>query len=149
KPEGKNDYGPQKAEGRAKTLRRSLQGGGESPQGNTSKEETAPAGVDIADPGRLSRAFAPGLTQKCRTSKKRGESTRQHLQGGNSTDRRRYCRSRTTKQGFCPWTHSKVQDLQEPAPTRPKSPNYRQTRPTPRTNKLLKHRKSTARSVSK
>uniref|UniRef100_A0A0E0K5X7 Uncharacterized protein n=1 Tax=Oryza punctata TaxID=4537 RepID=A0A0E0K5X7_ORYPU len=43
---------------------------GESPLGNTSKEDTAPAGVDVADPGRLGRAFARDSLKRCRTSKK-------------------------------------------------------------------------------
>uniref|UniRef100_A0A0E0KQA4 Ferredoxin n=1 Tax=Oryza punctata TaxID=4537 RepID=A0A0E0KQA4_ORYPU len=65
--------------GRARPSRRSFQGGeqrqkplstpahilewvltqmGESPQGNTSKEDRAPAGIDVADPGRPGKAFA-------------------------------------------------------------------------------------------
>uniref|UniRef100_A0A0E0MY95 Uncharacterized protein n=1 Tax=Oryza rufipogon TaxID=4529 RepID=A0A0E0MY95_ORYRU len=44
--------------------------GRKSPQDNTSKEETAPAGVDVADPGRPDRAFAEDSLKRCRTSKK-------------------------------------------------------------------------------
>uniref|UniRef100_A0A0D3H4R1 Uncharacterized protein n=1 Tax=Oryza barthii TaxID=65489 RepID=A0A0D3H4R1_9ORYZ len=43
---------------------------GESPQGNTSNEETAPIGIDVTDPGRPGRAFAQDSLKKCRTSKK-------------------------------------------------------------------------------
>nr|AAX95545.1 Hypothetical protein [Oryza sativa Japonica Group] len=78
-------------EGRVKPSRRSLQGGeqrqrslptsaqkldwfftrkGESPQGNISKEETAPTGVDVTDPGRPGRAFTQDSLEKCRISKK-------------------------------------------------------------------------------
>jgi hypothetical protein len=78
-------------EGRVKPSRRSLQRGeqrqrslptsaqkldwfftrrGESPQGNISKEETAPTGVDVTDPGRPGRAFAQDSLEKCRISKK-------------------------------------------------------------------------------
>uniref|UniRef100_A0A0E0DG81 Uncharacterized protein n=1 Tax=Oryza meridionalis TaxID=40149 RepID=A0A0E0DG81_9ORYZ len=44
--------------------------GGESPQGNTSKEETTPIGVDVAGPGRPGRAFPQDSLQRCGTSKK-------------------------------------------------------------------------------
>uniref|UniRef100_A0A0D9ZYJ8 Uncharacterized protein n=1 Tax=Oryza glumipatula TaxID=40148 RepID=A0A0D9ZYJ8_9ORYZ len=43
---------------------------GESPQGNTSKEETATTGVDVTDPQRPGRAFVQDSLKKCRTSKK-------------------------------------------------------------------------------
>uniref|UniRef100_A0A0E0B0W5 Uncharacterized protein n=1 Tax=Oryza glumipatula TaxID=40148 RepID=A0A0E0B0W5_9ORYZ len=53
---------------RARPSRRSLQG--ESPQGNTSNEETAPIRINVTDPGIPGRAFAQDSLKKCRTSKK-------------------------------------------------------------------------------
>lgn len=48
--------------------------GKESQQGNTSMEDTAPAGVDVADPGIPGRAFARDSLERCRTSKKLEQS---------------------------------------------------------------------------
>jgi hypothetical protein len=44
--------------------------GKESQQGDTSIEDTAPAGVDVADPGIPGRAFARDFIKRCKTSKK-------------------------------------------------------------------------------
>uniref|UniRef100_A0A0E0QP80 Uncharacterized protein n=1 Tax=Oryza rufipogon TaxID=4529 RepID=A0A0E0QP80_ORYRU len=43
---------------------------GESPQGNTSNEETTPIGIDVTDPRRPGRAVAQDSLKKYRTSKK-------------------------------------------------------------------------------
>uniref|UniRef100_A0A0E0GPG3 Uncharacterized protein n=1 Tax=Oryza nivara TaxID=4536 RepID=A0A0E0GPG3_ORYNI len=45
-------------------------GGGGNPQDNISREETAPAGVDVADPGRPGKAFASDSLKGCKTSTK-------------------------------------------------------------------------------
>uniref|UniRef100_A0A0D3HBA9 Uncharacterized protein n=1 Tax=Oryza barthii TaxID=65489 RepID=A0A0D3HBA9_9ORYZ len=92
--------------------------GKESQQGDTSIEDTAPAGVDVADPGIPGRAFARDSIKRCKTSKKPEQDT--------TKDKTHRSKLGTTA---CSLRHRTLR-----AQTRPKSPDDKQTGPTSRTN---------------